>query len=105
MDGVAYSDPRGAEEMASTKLDTTGMDRHGSLLSSSVEGMRSRLERPLEQKDYHPHSIPVKAVAKEVVVFPLEPNNSIRLGMEEIPPFFSFFGLCWPQHGFSTACE
>ena len=102
--GVAYSDPRGAEGMASTKLDTTGMDRHESLLSSSVEGMRSRFERPL-QKDYHPHSVAVKAVAKGVVVFLLGPNNSIQFGKEGIPPFFSFFALCWPQHGFSTACE
>lgn len=75
MDGAAYSDPRGAEEMASTKLDTTGMDRHGSLLSSSVEEMRSRFEQPL-QKDYHPHSVAVKAVAKGVVVFLPRPNNS-----------------------------
>ena len=105
MDGVAYSDPQEVEEMASTKLDTIGMDHHGSPLSLSVDGMRSRFERPLEQKDYLPHSFPVKAVAKGVVVFPLEPNNSIRFGMEEIPPFFSSFGLCWPQHGFSTACE
>lgn len=75
MDGAAYSDPRGAEEMASTKLGTTGMDRHGSLLSSSVEGMRSRFEQPL-QKDYHPHSVAVKAAAKGVVVFLPRPNNS-----------------------------
>lgn len=105
-DDVAYSDPQEVEEMASTKLDTIGMDHHGTPLSLSVEGMRSRFERPLEQKDYLPHSFPVKAVAKGVVVFlPLRPNNSIRFVREEIPPFFAFFGLCWPRHGFSTACE
>lgn len=87
--------------MASTRLGMIGMDRHGSLLSSSVEGMRSRFERRFGQNDYHPHSlVVVKLAAKDLGL-----NNPILFVKEETPPSFSFSGLCWPQHGFSTACE